>query len=388
MARKAVARKALPDLCTRRGFTLVEMLVVIAVIAILAAIALPALSMAREAARRSACQSNLRQFGQGMIAWSQTHNSAFCSGNFDWYRDGAVTEIGWVADLNVGNFVVSKMTCPSNSGELSGTYDTLLNANTGTYLGDPCVNRAGSPPKALPDGTLQTNACREIIVSGLAAGSEARRAFVEERIYRKGYNTNYTASWFLVRGGVVLDPNTGNPKPSVGGCAAPADLANKAYCTGPLKQSILDSSKAPAMLVPLLGDGALAGPATMTVGDVAAGSMLTKAITGGPRLKTTSGADYAVPTPGVPRDGPGGWWAIWNKNVLQDYRDFQPAHRGVAMILFADGSVRGYTDTNDDGRLNNGFTASATGGGFADSDIEIKSDDVFSFYSLDAYREN
>ena len=46
-----------------RGFTLVELLVVIAIIAILAALLLPSLAAAKQAARKAACLSNLRQIG-------------------------------------------------------------------------------------------------------------------------------------------------------------------------------------------------------------------------------------------------------------------------------------------------------------------------------------
>lgn len=72
-------RQARPTSC---GFTLVELLVVIAVIAILAGLLLPALSQAKVKARRIACTNNLKQLSLGMRLWSDGNE-----GKFPWKVD-------------------------------------------------------------------------------------------------------------------------------------------------------------------------------------------------------------------------------------------------------------------------------------------------------------
>ncbi len=64
-----------------RGFTLVELMVVMAIISLLMSILLPALGKAREQARRTVCLANLRSVGQGLYVYANENNGALVPGD-------------------------------------------------------------------------------------------------------------------------------------------------------------------------------------------------------------------------------------------------------------------------------------------------------------------
>ena len=72
---------------TVRGFTIVELIVVIAIIGVLVALTLPAVNSARESSRRVSCANNLRQIGLGLQLHHE-HHGKFPAGGIEWRPDG------------------------------------------------------------------------------------------------------------------------------------------------------------------------------------------------------------------------------------------------------------------------------------------------------------
>jgi prepilin-type N-terminal cleavage/methylation domain-containing protein/prepilin-type processing-associated H-X9-DG protein len=362
-------------LAVRHGFSLVELLVVVSIISLLMAIILPAVNAARESARQTVCVNNLHQFGIGMHAYANRHNNRLCSGAFDWLRDGPVTEVGWVADLVNDGTPVGEMLCPSNLARGSATLNDLLTASAGG-LGD-CVDLLGEPLETAPDGSTFGNPCRQIVDNGLTG--EARRSLVETAVVGKAYNTNYTAGWFLVRSGAVIDAD-GNLKSDDDCTPKPAldqKLRSRLYTLGPMSESYSDGAASPISNIPIMGDGQFVSVLSEKLGSIDAGEPLVASMTAGPVRNPSM--EHEVLS--GPREGATGWWSIWTNSTLQDYRLFSPLHRGAANILFADGSVRSFVDENDDGVLNNGFTPTATNG-FQGNEIELPRNSVNSNSSL------
>lgn len=128
-----------------RGFTLIELLVVIAIIAILAAILFPVFGRARENARRSTCQSNLKQLGLGILQYVQDYDERF-PGFAGWGGGG-----GWASTTNPIIYPYLKssqiLTCPSAKAD--GQVSYALNSFTGCapvtgYVNPGAVIRGGS----------------------------------------------------------------------------------------------------------------------------------------------------------------------------------------------------------------------------------------------------
>jgi prepilin-type N-terminal cleavage/methylation domain-containing protein/prepilin-type processing-associated H-X9-DG protein len=137
MEMKSQIRRSSRKASTRKAFTLIELLVVIAIIALLAAILFPVFSRARESARRSSCQSNLKQIGISILQYAQDYDERQI---FDSVTPGVVGPSIWVTTLQPYIKSAQVWRCPSDT---NATIPSVGNGNSSYVINNMYTNMGG-----------------------------------------------------------------------------------------------------------------------------------------------------------------------------------------------------------------------------------------------------
>ncbi len=140
-----------PQRLSSKGFTLIELLCVIAIIGLLAAILFPVFGRARENARRSSCQSNLKQLGLAFAQYGQDYDERYpiCRAqNVPGFTTAPGNEMSW--DRLIAPYVGVVVTQGKSPQLFACPSDAIKRTSPNTTRSYSMVsNCVGSPPTCL-----------------------------------------------------------------------------------------------------------------------------------------------------------------------------------------------------------------------------------------------
>jgi prepilin-type N-terminal cleavage/methylation domain-containing protein len=140
-----MANRRLRDSEGQTGFTLVELLIVIAIVALLAALVLPGLSRAREYAYFTSCKSSLRQIGIGFLIYASDNDGGMPEAR---YRCND-KQGGDAGDRRIGSYGTEGIEGGHGyAGEMLVAY--VYDRGTFKDFGNPPAGRPNQPGKYLP----------------------------------------------------------------------------------------------------------------------------------------------------------------------------------------------------------------------------------------------
>jgi prepilin-type N-terminal cleavage/methylation domain-containing protein len=138
----------------REGFTLVELLVVIAIIGTLVGLLLPAVQMAREAARRSACTNNTKQLGLACLNYESARKRLPAA------NDRSVPSInGWSWIVHVLPFI-EEVNLYNDLSSSTGRFSRNWDAAAAGANGNMALPQLVCPSSTLVNPTAGTSGCR------------------------------------------------------------------------------------------------------------------------------------------------------------------------------------------------------------------------------------